>query len=367
MLRLSPIAALLAATLAVGVPATAFVGAESAPVAAPAVDTELARYQAAADYSAEHDGYSVLVLKAGEVVFEAYANGGATDKAWELASGTKSFSGVMAIAAQQDGLLSLDEKVADTLTEWQADPLKSTITIRQLLTLTSGIEGGGLGRPPAYADAITRPAVATPGTQFSYGPVPFQIFGEVMRRKLAAADTGDATPLDYLKRRIFEPAGIAVGSWKHGDDDMPHLPSGARLTAREWAKFGQMILAGGTANGQQIVPADQLEAAVVGTATNPRYALTFWTSLDPEDSLLATTPVQGGALKNWIVKRRAASAAKASAGSTFTPPAGSFMAAGMGKQRLYILPALDMVVVRQGSLRSKGFKDGEFLALLLGS
>jgi len=94
----------------------------------------------AAAYNAKKGGVSLVVMKDGEIVFEDYPNNGGCDKAFELASGTKSFSGVIAAAAVQDGLLSLDERAADTLTEWRDDPRKADITIRQLLSLTSGVE-----------------------------------------------------------------------------------------------------------------------------------------------------------------------------------------------------------------------------------
>src|SRR5207249_4935391 len=72
-----------------------------------------------------------------------------------LASGTKSFSGAMLAAAVEDGLLKLDEKVADTITEWKNDQRKSQITIRHLLSLTSGIFGGSTREfSPSYARAV---------------------------------------------------------------------------------------------------------------------------------------------------------------------------------------------------------------------
>jgi CubicO group peptidase (beta-lactamase class C family) len=57
-------------------------------------------------------------LQGGRILFEDYprSSAGATH---ELASGTKSFSGILAAAMVQDGLLSLDESCADTLTEWR--------------------------------------------------------------------------------------------------------------------------------------------------------------------------------------------------------------------------------------------------------
>jgi len=108
----------------------------------------------AARYNAEKGGVSMAVIKDGAVVFEAYPNGGTPEKAWALASGTKSFSGVIAAAAVMDGLLTLDETIAETLPEWRGDLRKSQITIRDLLTLTSGIETTRPGNFEAYASAI---------------------------------------------------------------------------------------------------------------------------------------------------------------------------------------------------------------------
>ena len=221
---------------------------------------ELARYQLAADYSRNNRGLSVLVIKGDKVVFEQYDKGYSADTPHMLASGTKSFVGVMAVAAVEDRLLKLDELVSDTITEWKSDGRKSKITISQLLHLVSGIGGGTLGRPPDYADAITAQADFEPGTKFQYGPAPFQIFGEVMRRKLASRKEG---PLDYLKRRILDPIGLKVSFWQLGSDGNPHLPSGAFLKASEWAKFGIFLKNGGKWNGKQLVPKKLLDLCFV--------------------------------------------------------------------------------------------------------
>ena len=75
----------------------------------------------------------MLVYHRDELVFEEYFNGWSADQPHRLASGTKSFSGAMLAAAAEDGLLTLDEKVVETITEWKNDPRKSQVTIRHLL------------------------------------------------------------------------------------------------------------------------------------------------------------------------------------------------------------------------------------------
>ena len=133
--------------------------------------TEAERYKLAAEYSAANRGRSVLVMKGDKIVFEDYENGHTAEMPWFLASGTKSFSGVMLAAAIEDKLVkSFDEKVCETITEWKNDKQKSLITLRQLLSLTSGIEAGQIGLVPEYdagacAGAVARHPVGRVGEQ----------------------------------------------------------------------------------------------------------------------------------------------------------------------------------------------------------
>lgn len=284
-------------------------------------------FKAAAKYNADRNGVSLLVMQSGKIVFEDYPNNGSPDKPLALASGTKSFSGVMALLAERDGLLKLDEKCANTLTEWKADSQKSKMTIRQLLSLSGGMEGGETGRPPAYADAIQAPMKGNPGKVFSYGPNPYQTFGEIMRRKL---EPKKLSPLEYLEKELFQKIGMEVGLWRKGSDGMPHLPSGAFLTAREWVKFGEFVRLGGVAGKESLLPKGAISNLFKPAPANKGYGMTWW-------------------LLDGI----------------------GAMAAGAGKQRLYILPEEKLVVVRQTTLRmgeraGTSWSDSAFLSALLG-
>jgi CubicO group peptidase (beta-lactamase class C family) len=315
----------------------------------------LPNYQAAADYSADHRGLAVLVYKSGKLVFEEYQNGHTAETPWMLASGTKSFSGVMLAAAIEDKLISgFDEKVSDTITEWRPDPRRSKITIRQLLSLTSGIDAGTIAVPPEYSKAIMFPAKFEPGTRFQYGPVPFQVFGELMRRKLILKNE---TVLQYLKRRILDTIGLKVSRWNE-QAGQPNLPSGAFLTAREWAKFGILLQNGGRWNGRQIVAKKLLEELVIGSNANPNYGITFWLNRPPSGN-----DIGGGRLREVLGgrERPVRSVSKNGIDKTIAPEL--YMAAGAANQRLYIIPSQDMVIVRQGRLGE--WDDSEFLNRLL--
>src|SRR2546430_8902167 len=104
----------------------------------------------AVNYSENKRGFSMLVMQDGKTVFEHYANGGGADMRCKIFSGTKSFWGIAALCAARDGLIKLDDRVADTIAEWKTDSRKSQITIRQLLNQTHGIEPA----PHLHSDSI---------------------------------------------------------------------------------------------------------------------------------------------------------------------------------------------------------------------
>ncbi len=332
-------------------------------ITTPLIAKEQDRFHLAAEYSRQYKGLSVLIMKGGQVVFEEYQNGHDANKSHMLASGTKSFNGIIAAAAVEDGLLKFDDKVSDTITEWKGDELKSKITIRELLSLISGIEPGDNGRPPAYAEAIKLKAKYEPEEYFEYGPASFQVFGELMRRKLLAKnEIPNFTPLDYLKRRILNPIGLKVAYWNH-QQGQPNMPSGAYLTAREWAKYGQFILQKGKWDGQQLISEKLLAECFKGSKTNPNYGLTFWLNrANNGEAKVAPKPARGGRLMDLLgIGAETTKISQQGFGKNL--PHDIIVAAGAGKQRLYIIPSLDMVVVRQAN--QARFEDDEFLSRLL--
>jgi len=272
-------------------------------------------------------GVAVLVLKDGELVCSS--PGPTLDQPYELWSGTKSFLGIMAAIAAKDGLLSLDEPVAATLTEWQDDTQREKITLRHLLSMTSGHKSR-VGRPPGYATAVASDITAPPGSKFLYGPVPSQIFGEVMRRKLQASGKSGG-PKEYLEERLFAPLGIEDYSWRNGPDKQPLMPQGVVMSARDWAKFGEFVRSNGQIDGTRIVDPDTFETLFEGSAANAAYGLTWWLPRPSQskDAVTATTDIDDYAE---------------------LLPADMVVAAGAGNQRLYVIPSLGVTIVRLAEL-----------------
>jgi CubicO group peptidase (beta-lactamase class C family) len=316
--------------------------AASLLVAAPAGQSLDA--EAAAAYSDKHGGLAVLVYRDGELEFERYQNGHTADEPQHLFSGTKSFASIAALVAQHEGLLRLDEKVADTITEWRGDARRERITIRHLLDFTSGLENidgelHSVRTPDKYAAAIACRGVHEPGVRFRYGSNHLLVFGALLERKLRAAST-DERPLPkdfvgYFEARVLEPIGCRHASWLRDREGHPLLPYGAFMTAREWAKFGQLVLNGGRWGDAQIVPAEHLAECFAGSDANPVYGLNFW-------------------LVGKQTHRRDPAI-----------PEDAVAAAGMYGQKLYIVPSRRLVIVRFGQAGVRaGFADLEFLGAL---
>lgn len=278
----------------------------------------------AVEYARKHGLHGLLIRQGGRILAEEYAEPFGSGKPHALYSGTKSFWGICAAAAREDGLLDLDEPVHETIPQWRTDTRKALVTIRQLLNLTAGIAFGGLGAGvPTYDGALAKPLANDPGTTFTYGGIPLQVFGAVLARKLGARNQ---TPLDYLKTRILEPAAIRIASWRTLKDGTFTMPTGAMMTAREWLKYGELICSGGVANGRRIVAESSVSECLMPGVINPRYGLGFWLQQPGKQTPFAA------------------------------------YASGAGKQALYILPEAKTVVAHFSQTNS--YKHETFLQRL---
>jgi CubicO group peptidase (beta-lactamase class C family) len=203
--------------------------------APPVIDIE-----AALEYARRHHLEALVIDRGGDVIAEAYGDEFERDTPHTLFSGTKSFWGVAAVVAQSEGLLAIDEPVADTLEGWRTDPWKRRVTFGMLLSLTAGHGFGGLGSAvPPFERALEMPLVNEPGTAFTYTGISLQVFGAAFERKLAPLGM---TPQQYLLERVLDPAQAPVAAWRTLADGTQPLPTGASMTAAAWLAYGRYVL-----------------------------------------------------------------------------------------------------------------------------
>src|SRR5438045_9347048 len=305
-----------------------------------------AAVSAAADYSARHRGVSFLAIQHGRTLLEQNAK-----TAHKIYSGTKAFWDLAALAAAEDGLLRLDERVADTITGWRSDPRKARVTIGQLLDFDSGLDPEFSLHETQSGDrdatAIRGRMAAEPGGAFIYGPAALQVFHQVLEEKLR----GDS-PTHYLERRVLHRLGLGSQRYLEDRAGNPLLATGWILTARQWAKIGLLVLA----NGAPVVSRNSLAQCWRGTTANRAFSLGWWNNraapngreFDFEQMLIPKWQNQ-----DWhdaCICRDA--------------PDDLVACIGSEGQRLYVIPSLKLIVVRQANGGS--FSDAHFLRLLLG-
>lgn len=257
-------------------PATLNDGWQVAAPAGQGVDTAIldAAYQEAGRLP---NLFSLLVVKNGYLVAEAYFNGATVDQAFDTASVTKSITSALAGIALRDRLLtSVDQRMFEFFPEidWQRlDNRKSAITLRQMLQMRSGYPweefDGYMNRLLATSERIGLleefPLVADPGSRFGYSNLTAHLVGVIVAR------AANESLLAFAERSLFGPLGISVVSWAR-DADGYYTGSGATtFTARDMARFGQLYLDEGEYGGAQLVPAQWVQdsfASYSGTTYN---------------------------------------------------------------------------------------------------
>lgn len=191
---------------------------------------------------------------------------------------TKSIAALAAARAASDGWLSPNERVAETITEWRGDSLKSRITVRMLLQQVSGLESGVI---PLYRNqphdkgraVVGLRCVDTPGTVFRYGPGNWETLAEVMRRKLA--DKNEKL-FDFMRRSVMSRIGLNASNWRSDRQGTPYFSTGTELSVDELGRLGFSIgrlLGGKNTHG---ISAEHFTAMAAPSAVNPMFGGGLW-------------------------------------------------------------------------------------------
>lgn len=267
----------------------------------------------------------VVVVRHGRIVSEWYAPREDADSwaaSWSVA---KSFtSAAVGIAIAEGKIPSIDVPMWHYYPEWKGTP-REGITLRHVLQMSSGLAFTEDYSPEAFdasdiiqmvvfqadqlAHAASRPLQSTPGTDFNYSSGDTMLLSGMLQQA-----TG--MPADeYITRKLLDPIAMEKVEWWR--DGAGHTLGYCCFdtTSRGFARFGQLYLQGGAWGGEQIVPAEWVEASLTPAPTNEGYGLQWW--LDeavPEEGMPAY-----------------------------------FSARGHDGQFIYVIPSLDLVVVRNGS------------------
>ena len=271
------------------------------------------------------DTSAFLVIRDNTLLYEEYFNGYDRTSTQTSFSVAKSFvSALVGIAIQEGHIGSVDDPITEYIPELKG-PGMEEITIRDLLTMSSGLKysGEGSGGGPLGDDAKTyydpnlrdlaltvKPEVE-PGRRWEYNNYHPLLLGMILER---ATDRPVAT---YLSQKIWRPLGMEDdGSWSLDSEvsGFEKLESGINARAIDFAKFGRLYLNRGEWNGKQVVPAGWVEESTrMDTTSDPAdFYQYFW----------------------WV--------------DVVEPERGRFLARGNLGQFIYVAPDKDLVIVRFG-------------------
>lgn len=230
--------------------------------ASPEMAKATEKYLAAAK-KAEQDLHSVMIVKDGKVIFEQWMSEGRADEPHVLNSVSKTFTSMAVGFAISEGKLSLEEKIVDIFPEYVPEnpsEYLGEITVEHLLTMSCGhSKEPSIDRTNNDASWIRlfmqHPVTHKPGTLFCYNSIGTYMLSAIVQRR-----TGEKI-VDYLFPRLFRPLGINNVVWQESPEGINIGGWGLFLKTEDLAKMGLMILQKGVFNGEQVVPAEWIEAA----------------------------------------------------------------------------------------------------------
>ncbi|MDT7858146.1 serine hydrolase [Rubrivirga sp. S365] len=188
----------------------------------------------------------------------------------------KSVAALLAGMLVGDGALSVDDPVSEWIPEWEAGA-DSAVTVRHLLTMTAGLPRA-FGCPdtaPGCTDdytayALSLPLAHSPGERMVYSNEGAQLLSPILERAAGM-------PLhEYARTRLFEPLGFDSTSLGTDASGNTSTVGGPRTTLREAAALGQLVANGGVWNGEQVVPAEWIEAVRQPNEAYPYYGMLWW-------------------------------------------------------------------------------------------
>ncbi|MEM9532610.1 MAG: serine hydrolase [Pseudomonadota bacterium] len=297
---------------------------------------------AAAAYSNEHAGLGLMVWHQGKLVASMFEGDATAATPFTGFSMHKSVLALAVLAAVEDGIISsLDDRCGRYIPQWRGDP-RGDITLRQLLTQSSGLphyamgSGSPLATNLALSSKISDTALSFPfegpaGKQFNYNNVNAQIVGIALENALGERNMRYA---DYLSQRLWGPLGANDAAlWLEVEGGSPRYFAGLDASLTDWLKIGVMLIHKGRVGDQQVLSEASISALTAPSALNAAYGLNVWRGA------------------NWAPQRRYGPST-----ALTVPHAEPYLAPdvvyfdGFGGQRVYVVPSADLVVARVGQV-----------------
>lgn len=294
------------------------------------IETVLARW----DADARADLKAVVVLRDGEIVAERYYNGADAGALHDVRSAGKSITALLAgIAHDRGALHAFEDPIERYLPAARGKPVAGT-SIADLLTMRSGLDADdadadspgneehldAAGDPAMFA--LTVPRRIAPGKRYVYNSLTAYFAGWA----IAAAVR---QPLDdFARTALFQPLGIERWQWRRDASGHAKGQGNLSLSARDFARIGQMVLDDGRYQGRQVIAVKTLARI-----------------LEPRVAISAVDPYADYYGYYWYAKDQRI-------GGRVIP---IHFASGNGGNKLYVVPSLRLVVAITSSAYGRGY------------
>ncbi len=295
----------------------------------------------------------LIIIKNNYIVLEAYLNGFSPDKLHESYSIAKSITScLVGIAIDKGYIQSENQPVYPYFEKWENLPetdLRKKITIRHLLTMTSGLEWneedyyGDTSKNDAfimyqtaenYIDyVLNKECVQIPGTRWYYSSGDTMLLSGVIQKAVMTS------PEQFAKENLFDKMGIKKYYWEKDKAGNSVTAWGIGLTLREYAKFGLLYLNNGYWDGERIVSGEWVEKSSSPCSSSVNwYGYSWW-----------RIPI----FENYF---------------HLGLPSDIYFAWGIYTQQIFIIPDYKIVVVRLGNdnnPQNDKWVETEFLKLVI--
>lgn len=313
---------------------------------------------AAAAYAADQNSLALIVIRGGAIEYERYWQGAGRDTRFNPQSMSKTVAAILVGAAIEDGdIASVEDPISRYIPELEEDP-RGAITVRHLLQMSGGLE--------QITDSMTvtrdNPGVRqffgadflaplfelgladAPGARWDYNNNETLLLTHVLTRA-----TGRAYQ-DYLSEKLWAPMGLRQAELYLDRVDGSPVTSCCILSRpMDWARIGMMIRDGGLAsNGARIVGSDWIDAMTTPAPTASFYGYQTWLG---SRGIAPERPADAGRNHPWASEAYAAEDV--------------IILSGFGYQRVWIVPAHDLVIVRAGRSWPENFDESAIPNLLV--
>jgi CubicO group peptidase (beta-lactamase class C family) len=295
-----------------------------------AVDLDAALLAQAVDYAAAHNAYSVRVYRHNCLAAKSSLDQLTENVPNNIWSATKGVVAMLAGRAEKLGKLSLDDPIGKYLP--QADAAHAAITIRQLLTQSSGLHFVWTPELAGYPDDEVQYTLDLPfdyprGTHFEYGQTTITLLARVVEEAVGQ------DLQDFAHEQLFAPIGIER-NWIWMRDRSGNTKGWADLymAPADLARLGHVMLKQGRWRDSQLIRREYVKNASTPSLTNPYYGFLYWLNASDHGYTVAFPGARA------IEGRHMFDSA----------PYDLFMFVGFRDQLIMMIPSLDMVIVRTG-------------------